>query len=46
MISRFICLYSADVLVVAESLSVDPYMRYLLRTIPLNTTVVGEQLAR
>ncbi|XP_050709947.1 prostaglandin reductase 1-like [Eriocheir sinensis] len=35
-----------DVLVVAESLSVDPYMRYLLRTIPLNTTVVGEQLAR
>ncbi|XP_069177898.1 prostaglandin reductase 1-like [Procambarus clarkii] len=35
-----------DVITEAEYLSVDPYMRYRARQIPLNTTMVGSQVAR
>ncbi|XP_069958318.1 prostaglandin reductase 1 [Cherax quadricarinatus] len=35
-----------DVITEAEYLSVDPYMRYKIRQIPLNSTMVGSQVAR
>ncbi|KAG7168348.1 prostaglandin reductase 1-like [Homarus americanus] len=35
-----------DVVVEAEYLSVDPYMRYMARQIPLNSTMYGSQVAR
>ncbi|ROT74916.1 protaglandin reductase 1 [Penaeus vannamei] len=37
---------NGDVITEAEFLSVDPYMRYKVRQIPLNSTVVGTQIAR
>lgn len=35
-----------DVIVMAECLSVDPYMRLMVHNLPLKSTMVGEQVAR
>lgn len=42
----YLPIYLADVVVEAECLSVDPYMRVFMRNIPLNSTMIGQQVAR
>lgn len=36
----------SDVIIEAEFWSVDPYMRYMVKQIPLDSTMVGTQVAR